>query len=310
MLNVLQLPDTAQVSGRVSNPLSFVQEGFNALTAVQANQVLLHGTYDGQRRISPAHVEVLADIMKRGGWEPKDKIDFALLDGDLILVNGYHRMSAQVASGKSILWTIVVHQCKTLNEVRALYYKFDTNTKIRGGAQILNGINFAEQTGLARQTAKALYDAMPFIAAGFSTAKRDQDVLTSRVMDRRLAMAAEYVKAAQLYEDCLGRLQPKVGAKFRSGGVTAVALVTLRYQPVRAEEFWSGAASNDGLRKGDPRLALYNDLITRNLNVGVSVQPIFVPAYAWNAWFDGKDIKIIKVYARTRAFIAGTPFEA
>lgn len=309
VLNVLQMPDAAQAPSRVPNPLSFVKEGFITLTAVQANQVLLHAGYDGQRKISAAHVDVLADIMTRGGWEPKDKVDFAQFDGRLILVNGYHRMSAQVACGKAILWTVVIHPCVTLNEVRSLYYRFDTNTKIRGTAQVLNGINFAEQTGLAKTTAKALYEAIPFIAAGFSSDKRDADVLTNRVTDRRLSMATEYVKAAQMYEKCLGRQPAKTMAKFRTGGIAAVALVTLRYQPKMAMAFWSGAAANDGLRKGDPRLALYNDLMSRVRSVGSSVQAFFPPAYAWNAWFEGKEIKIIKVYARKRAYIAGTPFE-
>lgn len=304
MLNVLEMPNHAQ------GLHAFVREGFTALSAVQANQVLMHAAYEGQRKIVSSHVAVLADIMKSGGWLPKNQIDFASLDGKLILVNGYHRMNAQVKSGKSVLWTIVVHPCSTMNEVRALYYKFDTNTKTRGTAQILNGINFAEQTGLSRTTAKSLYDAIPVIAAGFSKAIRDRDVLTTRVTDRRLAMAQEYVGAARLYEECLGRLPVKLGSKFRTAGVTAVALVTLRYQPSKAKEFWSGTAQNDGLHKGDPRLALHNDLISRSMNVGSQIQSVFAPAYAWNAWFDGREIKIIKVYARSRAPINGTPFEA
>lgn len=303
MLNILELPKAKQ------GPLAFVQEGFTAFSPVQANQVLLHATYAGQRKIVKAHVEVLADIMRSNGWLPKNQIDFAELDGNLILVNGYHRMSAQVLSGKSVLWTVVIHACKDMGEVRSLYYKFDTNAKIRGAAQVLNGINFSEQTGLSKTIAKSLYDAVPVIAAGFSKAVRDRDVLTTRNADRRLAMAMEYVQAAKLYEQCLGRIPVKMGSKFRSAGVTAVALVTLRYQPKTAIEFWKGTAENDGLHKGDPRLALHNDLLSRSLNVGSQIQSVFAPSYAWNAWFERREIKIIKVYARTRASIAGTPFE-
>jgi hypothetical protein len=303
MLNVLEMqPPTQGLS-------AFVREGFNVLTPVQANQILVHGQFEGQRQIMKDHVRVLADIMQRGKWEQKDKIDFANLDGNLILINGYHRMSAQVESGKSILWTIVIHPCETIKDVRELYYKFDTNTKTRGASQILNGINYAEEAGLSKTIAKALYGAIPVIASGFSKAVKDRDIMTTRSTDRRLAMADEYIGAAKLYEKCLGTTSVRVSGKLRSAGVTAVALVTLRYQPSKAVEFWTGVASNDGLRKGDPRLALYNDMLSRSMNVGSQVQSIFAPAYAWNAWYSDRDIKIIKVYARSRASIDGTPYE-
>ena len=288
---------------------AFVVEGFTSLSPLNANHILREGTYDRQRKVSKEHVEVLADIMRRGCWEPKDKIDFALYDGRLTLVNGYHRMHAQVLSGKTILWTIVVHPCRSLDDVRSLYYKFDTNTRIRGAAQILSGVGFADETGLSKIMSAALYGAVPVIAAGFSKAPRDRDYLTTRGTDRRLMVAREYVPAAKRYEECLGRLPARVGSKFRSAGVTAVALVTLRYQPVKAAEFWKGAAENDGLAKGDPRLALHNDLISRAMNAGQAIQSAFVPAYAWNAWFEDREIKIIKVYSNRTPTIAGTPFE-
>lgn len=303
MLNIVESSVTAQGIS------SFVHEGFMSFTAVQANQVLNQATYDRQRKISSDHVAVLADIMKHGQWEPKDKLDFALFKGDLILVNGYHRMTAQVACGKTIEWTVVVHQCRSMDAVRSLYYKFDTNTKIRQASQVLAGVGFADKTGLSRQMAVALFNAVPFIASGFGTSKRDQDILVNRVMDRRLALASQYVDAAREYEICLEGTPARIKKKFMSGGVTAVALVTLRYQSAVAADFWKGAASNDGLRKGDPRLTLYNDLNSRQMNAGSSSQSVNSPATAWNAYFDNRNLKIIKVYARRAVTISGTPFE-
>lgn len=303
MLNVLDMTE------RTQGIRAFIREGFTALTAVQANQVLLQAEYEGQRAISATHVDVLADLMKRGQWLPKNQIDFADIDGRLVLVNGYHRMNAQVASGKTILWTIVIHPCRDDAEVRSLYYKFDTNARTRTGVQIIAGIGFADQHGLSAGMAAKLFNAIPIIASGFSKAVKDRDTLTTRVTDRRLALAREYAPAARLYEQCLGRLPIKVGSKFRTAGVTAVALATLRYQPRKATDFWEGAARNDGLAKGDPRLALYNDMLSRSMNTGSSVQSIYAPAYAWNAWFQGRPIKIIKVYAAKSVAIAGTPWE-
>jgi hypothetical protein len=303
MLNVLEMPE------KVQGLRAFIREGFTALSAVQANQVLVHATYDGQRKIAEKHVEVLADLMRRDQWLPKNQIDFADLNGQLILVNGYHRMTAQIRSGKTILWTIVIHPCRDETEVRSLYYKFDTNSRTRTGAQIIAGVGLADQYGLSATMAEKLFNAVPIIASGFSKAVKDRDTLTTRVTDRRLALAREYVPAAKLYEKCLGRIPVRIGAKFRTAGVTAVALATLRYQPKMAVEFWTGTVQNDGLHKGDPRLALHNDMLSRSMNTGSSVQSIYAPAYAWNAWFEGRQIKIIKVYSTSRVAIAGTPWE-
>lgn len=304
MLNILERPQALQGIS------AFVKEGFTSFTAVEANQVLVHATYDRQRKISQDHVNVLADIMKRGQWEPKDKLDFALFKGELILVNGYHRMSAQVACGKTIEWTVVIHECRTLDQVRALYYKFDTNTRVRQGAQVLAGIDFAGKNDLPRQMASALFNAVPIIAAGFSKSIKDRDILANRVMDRRLDIAKQYVPAAKIYEECLRGLPVKLKAKFLSAGTTAVAVVTLKYQPMKALDFWMGTAANDGLRKGDPRLALYNDMIARQFNAGSAVQSVFSPAHAWNAFFEDRQLKLIKLSGyRTSVSIAGTPFE-
>lgn len=289
---------------------TFVQEGFVTLRADQANQILLHAEYDRQRKIDQLHVDVLADIMKRGQWAPKDKIDFARMGNTLIMVNGYHRMRGQVQCGKTIEWTIVIHPCKTVEQVRALYYKFDTNTRTRQASQILAGIDFADKNELAKQTATALYNAIPVIASGFSKSRTDRDHLTNRVVDRRVAYAEKYVPAAKVYEGCLAGLQPRIKSKFLSAGVMAVALVTLQEQPGTALEFWSGAAQNDGLRIGDPRRTLHLDMVSRQLNAGSALQAIYVPTHAWNAWFENRTLKIIKVPSyRTKVTITGTRFE-
>ena len=91
-------------------------------------------------------------------------------------------------------------------------------------------------------------------------------------------------------------------------GVMAVALYTLRHQPARAHEFWHGVAGNDGLRKGDPRAALIADLLfNRTLNVGSHRQKVQQPALAWNAFCEGRDLKIIKCIDGAALTLWGTP---
>lgn len=306
MLKVAEVPFVGKAKGY---NLDFIGEGFCKLSASQMNVVLRECHFEHQRRVIKDQVSVLADIMSRGQWRPKDQIDFAALGDRLILVNGYHRANAQVATGKTIEWSIVIHKCQTEDDVRTLYYTYDTNNQARGARQILNGVGFAEENGLTKDFANALFNAVPVIASGFRVGRHARDLLTSRVMDRRLDLASEYVDATQLLQKVINDAPAPVKRKMRNAGTFAVALVTAKYQPEKAIEFWGGAAANDGLRRGDPRQTLVNDMLSRSMNSGSQSQSVVAPTLAWNAFYAGRELRIIKVYDAARIVIAGTPFD-
>lgn len=305
MAEIAQLHPVPQVD------LGFIQEGFHTFTAAQANIVLRECPFDGQRKISKDHVAVLADIMKRNVWEEKDKLDFAMLNGRPILINGYHRMHAQIASGKPIRWTVIMHPCVSMNDVRALYFRFDTNTRIRGYHSLLDAMNFAEQAGLSKTMATAVYRAMPLIANKFSDATKDRDNITAKVIDKRMELARRYRDAAQRYEAAITGCLPGFKNKFYSAGVCAVALVTFRDQAIRAAEFWNGAAINDGLRRGDPRHTMNMYLHGKMVHGGGGrmTRNAFAPAACWNAFFEDRDLLIVKIYEGRKITVAGTEFE-
>ncbi len=290
--------------------LDFIKNGFVTFTAVEMNLILRECQYDRQRRIDKVHVATLADIMKRGLWEPRDKLDFGLLDGKLYLLNGYHRAHAQIQVGRPIEWTVVIHQCADESVLRSLYYKFDTNVRKRTAEQILNGIGFAEEHGLSKTVSKSLFQAITFIANDFVVTRgANVDNIANRVIDRRLELAAEYAPAAKVLQQCIEKSQGELRRKILIGGCASVALVTLRYQSRTAPEFWDGVARNDGLRRGDPRHTLVQDILTRRFNSGAARQTVLVPALAWNAWAEGRSIRQIVVQEPTRMRIAGTPWE-
>lgn len=291
--------------------LSFISEGFHTFTAAQANIVLRECHFDGQRGISKDHVSVLADIMKRGKWEEKDKLDFAVVHGRPILVNGYHRMQAQIASGKSVRWTVVTHQCRSMEDVRALYFRFDTNTRLRSAQAVLKAMDFGDKTGLQSQTAQALYNAMPLIANNFSDETKDRNILAQRVIDRRIALTSDYIAAAQKFESAMNGALWDFKKKLLSAGVFAVALVTFRDQAVTAHEFWRGVALNDGLRKGDARQTLHNFLRGERVRGKGHrrTRAAYGPAICWNAFFEGRELQIVKINEGRKLTIAGTAFE-
>lgn len=304
MLSVVERPDAGKSKQEV---LDFLYEGFCKISAVEMNRVLLVCQYEHQRAVNEQHVEVLADLMTRGQWQPKSQIDFAVLDGKYILVNGYHRAYAQVRCGRTVVWSVVFHAVKNEAELRSLYFAFDTNIRIRGSHDILRANEFADTHGVGRTMSEALYRAVPYIAAGFVMSRRGRDVLAERQVDRRLQIAGEYAKAASRYEACLEGLGGPRKKRLMNGAVTAVAVITLRYQSVKAWEFWAGVAANDGLKRGDPRQALINDTMTRSAT-GASVEAYGPSMMAWNAFFNDRELKLIRLTEGFVPTIDGTPF--
>jgi hypothetical protein len=274
------------------------------------NVVLRECSYELQRTIDLKHVTILAEYMRRGLWRPKDQLAFARLNGKLILINGYHRANAQIASGKNVEWSIAIHDCTTTEQVRALYHRFDTNLRKRSDQSILKGVGFSEEFGLAPLAASCLYKAVPIIANGLSVraAGADSDIFTRSIVDDRLKLAKEYVRAASAFEFLMKPAPRWLKKKVQNGGIYAVAMVTMRLQPTEASEFWGGIAENDGLRRGDPRMAFLNDLADRNLHTGTVAQSVVVPALAWNAHWDQRDLKVIKVHPGRKTKLQGTPY--
>lgn len=303
MLSVVERPDAGKSKQEV---LDFLYEGFCKISAVEMNRVLLACQYENQRQISERHVSVLADLMARGQWLPKSQIDFAVLGGQLILINGYHRAYAQVKSGKSIEWSVVFHPVKTQADLRSLYFGFDTNVRIRNSREILRASEFAAIHGLPAEIADSLYRAVPYIAAGFRMT--DRDFLADKQVDRRLSIATEYAKAAANYAACIDGVAQRRKMKFKGASVTAVAVVTFRYQNVKAWEFWSGVATNDGLKRGDPRNALVMDFLTRKIVSGNSIDALAPAMIAWNAFFNDREAFQIRVGDKFVPTIDGTPF--
>lgn len=307
MLKVAERPNEGKAK---QESLDFLYEGFLKLSPLEMHRILQVCAYEHQRTVSDRHVAVLSDLMTRGRWQPKGQIDFAILDGNFILINGYHRAYAQVRSGKTIEWSVVLHPCKSAAELRSLYFAFDTNVRIRGSQEILRANEFAETHGLPKTMADALYRAVPFIASKFATNPKDKNFLVEKQIDRRLEVAAEYAKPAARYAAVLEDVSGARKKKFMGGAFAAVAVITFRYQSTSAWEFWSGVvnADRDGVLRGDPRRALANDMLSRKGSSSTLLA--FAPAMlAWNAFYNERDMKIIKVMDSFAPVIDGTPFD-
>ncbi|RVN04070.1 hypothetical protein [Sinorhizobium meliloti] len=297
--------------------LAFIKEGDIRLSAEDAAYLTNHCVHPIQQSIRPLshpsaveHIAVLASIMETpGAWMDETQLRLGVFDGRLWIMDGNHRIRAQSVSGQSIKWNVKIDFYSSDAEFRAAFHKFNTNSRTRTQAQILGATGFASDFGVSKLVAKSMFDAMTYIIAEFKTGKSHADVLRSRVVDTRLDMAAKFGKEAALFDECLKNSDGRIKRKLLIAGVAAVALVTLRHRPEQAFEFWNGVAKNDGLKKGDPRHTLAMDLLTRAMNKGAAHQNIAAPAKAWNAWYEGRNLSIIKVLDTDAVRISGTPYK-
>jgi hypothetical protein len=300
------------VKSRVDEAASaMLNDGALVLTGAQAGALLKRCRYARQTRdLTPAgadHVEVLADMMRRGQWRRCDQLDFARLKGVLILINGHHRLTAQQKADVSIEWNVMVHDCETNEEVAALYYSFDTNVRGRNASTVLNAMDASKLFGISKTTASGLFKCTPLLLSNFDMRKSSRDPVGARVIDRRMEVMKGFAKEAQAWEAATKSAPPAVRRKLLNQGAFSVAMMTFRHRPYEADQFYRGLSNNDGLKKGDPRNTYLTALLTMDAASGSSAYTARQAAVAWNAWMQGRQLSIIKVIESNTFRISGTP---
>jgi hypothetical protein len=310
MLNILEKQARGNVTGidQEQQCFPFIREGKIIFSPEDAATVLASCRYERQRDETRAksHIASLAEQMRRGLWLPKTQIDFANVNGRKVLVNGHHRMHAQVAAGATILWNVVVHDCADDGEVAALYWKFDTTVRKRSTNNVVDGIGLADDLGIEKQWANVLWNAAQILHLGlrFHFHERDGAAL---LPDERVAVCRDYAAEALAYQEAAKKAILPVRTKLRKVSFFAPGLAVLRHDPATAREFIGGLCEDDGLAKGDPRKTLLADMQVRRGTSGLYSAQMMSFALAWNAYRAGRELKIIKVTGGA-VRLSGTPF--
>jgi hypothetical protein len=285
--------------------INTIHEGRLNVTPAFAGRVLAEMNYEAQRALSPLHVAFLADHMRRGTFRPGSQIAFAKLGEKLILTNGQHRLQAVVDSGRPVEFQILIQELETPEQLAAAYYTFDRGARARGIGDVLSSVGIVEKHGIPKRVANAVFQAYPMLVSGFESSHSVGDPAARNDDVRLVALENWWPLATAFYK--LTDAAPR-WAKERlttSQGVAA-GMVTIKYQPKAAEAFWSGVAEDSGLQRDDPRKTLLTDMASRAWRRS-SLDGCHVVASAWNAFFEGRPLKIIRVHDRSRLAFAGTP---
>jgi hypothetical protein len=276
-----------------------------------AKRILDELNFSGQRTLDSRRVYGHAHAIVKGDWIESYPIHFASLpDGQIWLVDGQHRLAAISEQSSPVSITMRIVDMDSEKEARSFYAGFDGKGSVRTNVQILDAVGIAGELGLTNRMARAVYEAAPLLMngmeplAGTISVRAKPDIY---LQSNRLAIVNEWAKQAQEYELITKKAGKGLFEKLKKTGPVAVALYTLRHQPSRAKEFWSGLANNDGLRRGDPRHTLIQDFNVRDVGTGSVRQRVQQSALAWNAFFEGRDLKIIKCVTGAQISLSGTP---
>lgn len=282
-----------------------IREGRLSVTPAFAGRVLAELNYGAQRPLAPLHVAFLADHMRRGTFRPGSQIAFARLGDKLTLTNGQHRLQAVVESGRPVEFQVLIQDVETPEQLSAAYYTFDRGARARGIGDVLSSVGIVDKYAITRRVANAVFQAYPMLISGFQNAHCVGDP-TARNDDVRLAALESWWPLASEFSR-LADSAPRWAKErlFTAQGVAA-GMVTIKYQPKAAEAFWSAVAEDSGLQRDDPRKTLLTDMASRPWRRS-SLDGCHVIASAWNAFFEGRPLKIIRVHERSRLVFAGTP---
>lgn len=307
---ILSAPSSASSPSADARPMIYIiKEGRLVVSPDLAKRILTEADYEKQRHTYPHHVAFLSDAVRRGRWTPGSQIAFGYFGGRLHMVNGRHRMLVVIETGEALEFQVLIVPCETEAQLDALYWRFDRAQRSRTTAEVLNAARVADKHGLSKGMSKSIFEAVPLIANHFVRPDYRQVPVKARSDDWKLEVAREWWKHGVTYQALIDDAEKWLKGRLLNSSVTAVALVTLKYNPEKAQEFWGGVSRNDGLRRRDPRHTLIADFNARPTNKATPIAAAIVSATAWSAFFEGRTISHLKVYENSVVRIAGTPFD-
>lgn len=279
-----------------------------------AQRILDEMNFKGQRNVREARVIKHQTRISSGLWKASFPVTIVILPtGEMWLVDGQHRLTAIARNSQSWPVTVILAKAESEQDARRLYAGFDEPDSKRSAHEVIDAVGLSDELGLPRAFTSRLFAAMPILRNSLEPLSGCEIEAGKYVRlfgtDARLSDIGEWKKEAEQYFQALKKTTGKIRAKMNTAGVMSVALYTFRYQPAKAHQFWHGLAENDGLRRDDPRATLLRDMMERTANTGSNRQTVQVPAAAWNAFCEGRPLKIIKCITGAPLTVWGTPVQ-
>ena len=109
------------------------KSGLVSVTPSDAKQILSEMTFSRQRKRRDLTIEKFSRLMAEGGWVSGQTIEFAIEGRDYVLVNGQHRLQAQINQNFTAVYNLLVSDLLASE----LYPLLDTVPRLRTQSEIL-----------------------------------------------------------------------------------------------------------------------------------------------------------------------------
>lgn len=267
--------------------------------------------YRHQRSISPDQVAHLAKAMADDNFSPVSIIMFSVVNGEMHLINGQQTLNAIIKSGVSQSLPVMYYEVADESEEAKLYSRIDRQRK-RNFSDSVRATGICAEVSMTPTMIAKTASALRYVKGGFGTIRgyarsvSDDDLL-------------EWIPFWAWETRAIYNAITPCGSSDRSlivqVPVFSVALMTIRYKPDRAREFWRQVAQDDGMERGDPRKSLRNWLLSLKRRRADASKQVDYPeisrgvAFAWNTWYAGKSLmNMPRRISVDKIKIAGTSF--
>ncbi len=269
-----------------------------------AKWILAYG-YPKQRKLRVMQVNRLVSEIRRNAFLGFTDITFTQVAGagDWQQTDGQHRLHAIANSGIA-QWLVVKWRDAIDENERANIYGRTDRGLPRSTRDNLIAHELYNELGFTKTQVSSLQAAVRVLAGGFTRNLSLYTIADDLLMDGMRDLKQE----AAMFFSAIAGGDSALTSRLSSSPPMAVALMTFRYQPVLAANYWKRIAANSGLNLGEPEHS------TVRLLTKYTVQKLGVPKYgrsiasAWNALIDGRRIVLLPANASKPIRLLGTPY--
>lgn len=256
------------------------------LGPLKAEWMLAKNIFIGQRPITQSVVDDYCDEMMSEMFYHTQIVIAIGPDGAVSLLDGQHRCSAIVKTGKTVSVTVTTLKCFTDEDVLEIWKKYDG-----GKARTLTEMGHCE-------TKVAGVDWRKGISAQVISAATYIEKMTGKKKSDRAALIRKYVDEGNFINDIFYKKGYQDSKPMRKKMVVVCMIDTFRIAPEEAMAFWLAVRTGELLVADDPRYRLREYLggLDDNKHRRVVDKDVLIKCLkAWNFFRKNKSIKRLRV---------------
>ena len=268
--------------------------------------------YPRQRPIRDHHVDFLAYLIKTGNFRPGTEVALAYLGSRPYVINGNHTIRAIAQADLPYLVTLATYQCTSMDEIDRLYTTYDRQLH-RTPRDMLKAYGFADHSGLSQRAGEVLFGSMRLVLTGLvhDRPRASKELGYLRDNERLYVAALDWTSEARQYSaDISGTGVARRWHEFlMRQSLMAVGVILYRYEPGRAEEFWSQVAKEDHPEPRHPTRQLAKWFQTDASKTRFrSLDLLAATSLAWNAVYHDRPLRsFILPSTELPVHLEGTP---